>query len=106
MLGCKNVSLPLLRTGHFNCYNLVYRVNWLRAKARSDRWSEELKIVKHEMKWTVLWFEHQIKEWQDRLDESLKKNKPGHVAYAEKQAAMWKDFKSEADRGFRGMMVE
>jgi hypothetical protein len=27
----------------------VYRVNWLHAKARADRWAEELKIVKKEM---------------------------------------------------------
>ncbi|KAG1797545.1 uncharacterized protein BJ212DRAFT_1289685 [Suillus subaureus] len=32
---------------------LVYWVNWLKAKAQYDRWSEELKLVQHEMYWTV-----------------------------------------------------
>ncbi len=32
---------------------LVYRVSWLRAKARFSRWSEELQLVESEMKWTV-----------------------------------------------------
>jgi hypothetical protein len=106
VLGCKNVSLFLTTTIHINYHNLVYRVNWLRAKARRDRWSEELQIVRHEMRWTVLWFEHQMKEWQNRLDESVKENKPGHIAYAEKQVAMWKRFMREGNQGFKGMMVQ
>ena len=28
---------------------IVYRVNWLRARARAQRWSEEKEIVKKEM---------------------------------------------------------
>ncbi|KAG2130738.1 hypothetical protein DEU56DRAFT_757809 [Suillus clintonianus] len=31
-----------------------YRVNWLKAKARWQRWEEELRLVQHEMGWTVL----------------------------------------------------
>ena len=89
---------------HLNCH-LVYRVNWLRAKARYDRWKEELEIVKHEMKWTILWFEHQLKEWMDRLNGSIKEDKPGHIAYAEKQVAMWKTFIKEGERSFRGKMA-
>ncbi|KAG1883649.1 hypothetical protein F4604DRAFT_1677400 [Suillus subluteus] len=29
-----------------------YRVNWLKAKARWQRWEEELSLVQHEMGWT------------------------------------------------------
>jgi hypothetical protein len=83
--------------------DLVYRVNWLRAKARHDRWMEELKIVKNEMKWTILWFENQSREWNDRLKGSAKEQS-GHIAYAEKQVAMWEMFIREGERGFRGMM--
>ena len=85
---------------------LVYRVNWLRAKARQDRWNEELQIVRHEMKWTTLWFKNQLKEWKDLLKRSVEENKAGHIAYAEKQVAMWKMFMREGERGFRGMMVD
>ncbi|KAG1822770.1 uncharacterized protein BJ212DRAFT_1540916 [Suillus subaureus] len=30
-----------------------YWVNWLKAKAQYDCWSEELKLVQHKMYWTV-----------------------------------------------------
>ena len=85
---------------------LVYRVSWLRAKACQDRWKEELLIVQHEMKWTVRWFKHQIKEWTARLNKSVEENKPGHIAYAEKQIAMWKMFIKEGERGFHKLMVD
>ncbi|KAF8463731.1 hypothetical protein DFH94DRAFT_686719 [Russula ochroleuca] len=83
-----------------------YRVNWLRAKAHHDRWNEELLIVQHEMKWTILWFKHQVKEWKARLNKSTEENKLGHVAYAEKQVAMWKMFIREGECGFSGMMMD
>lgn len=86
--------------------HLVYRVNWLRAKARQDRWMEEVEIVKNEMRWTILWFEHQSKEWNDRLKESKKKEQWGHIAYAEKQITMWEKFIKEGERGFRKIMVD
>jgi hypothetical protein len=105
ILGWKSVSLFLSINSGIDCYS-VYRVNWLRAKARHDRWNEELLIVQHEMKWTILWFKHQIKEWKDRLKRSEKENKPGHIAYAEKQVAMWKMFVREGERGFRGMVID
>lgn len=78
---------------------LVYRVNWLKAKARYDRWSEELKLVQHEMCWTVWWFQKQESEWRARADESIKN---GHRAYAEKQASMWAEFAAEGMKSFQG----
>ena len=50
------------------CAVLVYRVNFLRAKARFDRWDEELKTVRHEMKWCVLYFRKQKKTWMSRTN--------------------------------------
>ncbi|KAG1826698.1 hypothetical protein EV424DRAFT_1319447, partial [Suillus variegatus] len=41
-----------------------YRVNWLKAKARWNRWEEELSLVQHEMGWTVSWFKYQEEKWQ------------------------------------------
>ncbi|KAG1859409.1 hypothetical protein C8R48DRAFT_673951 [Suillus tomentosus] len=67
--------------------NEFYRVNWLKAKARYDRWSEELK----------LWFQKQESEWRARADESIKN---GHRAYAEKQASMWAEFAAEGMKSF------
>jgi hypothetical protein len=81
-------------------------VNWLRAKARSDRWEEELTTVQHEMGWTVLWFQNQQKKWEERAERCNKENKLGHQAYAEKQVDMWKMFVVQAQQGFKGMMID
>ncbi|KAJ6563204.1 hypothetical protein B0H10DRAFT_1966206 [Mycena sp. CBHHK59/15] len=53
-----------------------YRVNWLRAKARVDRWKEEGKFVVNEM-WK-LWVEAAKLEEEDGLQ-----------AYEEKQVDLW-----------------
>jgi hypothetical protein len=73
-LGCRSVG-ALFDLEANTDVGTVYRVNWLRAKAakaRFDRWSEELMIVGHEMTWTVAWFEHQKGEWLKRTRERLK----------------------------------
>jgi hypothetical protein len=77
----------------------VTRVNWLRAKARSKRWEEEVLILKHEMIWTKLWFGHQKKTWEDRMEGATK---PGHHAYAAKQVRIWSQFGEHAKKEFEG----
>jgi hypothetical protein len=47
-----------------------------------------------------------MKEWKDRQRRSVEEHKPGHIAYAEKQVAMWKMFMREGKRGFRGMVMD
>jgi hypothetical protein len=83
----------------------VYRVNWLRAKARSDRWAEELKIVKKEMEWTMNWLERQVMEWQKRGNKSGEEGLRGHKCYAEKQQVMWSTMLEQAAREFRTRIV-
>jgi len=81
-------------------FYLVYRVNWLRAKARVDRWVEELELVKHEMHWTILWFRHQADIWtgySEREDDYLP---IGHKAYATKQQKIWNEFQKKASERF------
>ncbi|KAG1877467.1 hypothetical protein F4604DRAFT_1680133 [Suillus subluteus] len=79
-----------------------YHVNWLKAKARYDHWSEELKLVQHEMFWTVSWFRTQEARWRARADESTK---DGHKAYAEKQASMWAEFSADGLKSFQGKFI-
>ncbi|KAG2348628.1 hypothetical protein BDR05DRAFT_874506 [Suillus weaverae] len=79
--------------------NEFYWVNWLKAKAWYDHWSEELKLVQHEMCWIVWWFQNQELKWRARADESIKN---GHRAYAEKQASMWAEFAAEDIKSFQG----
>jgi hypothetical protein len=54
------------------------------------------------MRWSILWFTHQVNEWSRRSAESVK---AGKKAYAEKQIAMWKMFVLEAERGFEGKAI-
>ncbi|KAG2109049.1 uncharacterized protein F5147DRAFT_652614 [Suillus discolor] len=67
----------------------VYRLNWLKAKARWQRWEEELSLVQHEMGWTVGWFRYKKEEWERRYHEATKH---GHQAYAQRQVLLWGRF--------------
>ncbi|KAI6008061.1 hypothetical protein EDC04DRAFT_2582223, partial [Pisolithus marmoratus] len=70
-----------------------YRINWLNARARRDRWVEEVSLVRHEMLWTVLWFEYQKSIWEKRALHSVD---AGKEAYANKQIGLWSDFSKTA----------
>lgn len=85
---------------------IVYRVNWLRAKARHDRWDEELKLVKNEMGWVVRWFQHQKHVWEGRVEKSRMNVQKGHEIYACKQVDLWNQFERRARRQFQGKMVD
>jgi hypothetical protein len=79
---------------------IVSRVNWLRARARHQRWEEEIEIVKHEMIWTQLWFEHQQQVWERRRRDAAKSMSPGHEVYAAKQVWVWTQFWEDARKSF------
>ncbi|KAJ6556076.1 hypothetical protein B0H19DRAFT_947611 [Mycena capillaripes] len=68
----------------------VYRVNWLRAKARLARWAEEKIIVSKEMTWTLNSFAYNRDRWQQRIATHLDEN--GLKAYAAKQVELWDNF--------------
>jgi len=61
-------------------------VNWLRAKARKERWEEEFELVKKEMEWTVNCFRHKEKTWKEIAEGA---GEEGHRAYGWKQSSMW-----------------
>jgi hypothetical protein len=79
-----------------------YQINWLRTKARFNRYNEELCTVKDEMCWTLLYFETQRSTWTDRASRS--ENHLGHKAYALKQAAMWEKFGIEGNKAFKKLI--
>ena len=74
----------------------VYRVNWLRAKARMDRWKEEVTLVQNETGWMHLWLEYHRKIWEGRAKESEQEGLKGHACYAWKQVRMWERMANEA----------
>lgn len=61
-----------------------------------------MEILPNEMWWTVLWFQHQTKKWEDLAEEAHTEHKAGHLAYAEKQIAMWKAWGAECEKAFEG----
>lgn len=80
---------------------LVYRVSWLRAKARFCRWSEEWRVVEYEMQWTVNWFHWKANQWRQRLrDVDDDERPPGLDAYCHKQIALWGSLADQAQDGF------
>ncbi|KAI6122146.1 hypothetical protein EDD16DRAFT_1477725 [Pisolithus croceorrhizus] len=80
-----------------------YRINWLKARARTDRWKEEVSLVRHEMLWTCLWFEYHKDMWEKR---ALQSTEPGKEAYAKKQMGLWNDFAKKARLMFQGKQVD
>ncbi|KIJ58437.1 hypothetical protein HYDPIDRAFT_102655, partial [Hydnomerulius pinastri MD-312] len=80
----------------------VYRVSWLKSKARFERWKEELELVCHEMFWTTLWFRHQELEWEQRYMHAVEQ---GHQAYAAKKKELWERFRRKAEESFEGKML-
>ena len=89
-------EIDSLETSLFIWIFLVYRVNWLRAKARVDRWQEELILVKHEMQWTLLWFQYQANLWRERSERVESILPTGHKSYAKKQEKLWNAFESKS----------
>jgi hypothetical protein len=79
--------------------NTVYRVNWLRARARAKRWSEEKEIVVKEMEWVAGTFKHMGRLWK-RRGEQMGNEKPGHKAYAAREAERWDGWAGTANTEF------
>jgi hypothetical protein len=78
-------------------------VNWLRAKAAFDRASEENILVKHEMKWTVNFFQYQARQWKERKEAA---SSYGHILYAARQEGIWHRFASSAVASFLKVGIE
>ena len=94
-------EIQLVSLSHFLYFSSVFRVNWLRAKARVDRWVEEEQLVKHEMEWTILWFRHQSELWRERSHRNDVALPPGHKSYAAKQEKLWKAFERKSAERFQ-----
>ncbi|EFI27460.1 hypothetical protein CC1G_15494 [Coprinopsis cinerea okayama7 len=77
----------------------LYRINWLRAKCRMERWREEVVLLKEEMTWICNFFKY--KEDTVRSWATLGPDKPGYRAYAEQQAGVWWRLRADGDELFR-----
>ncbi|EAU84183.2 hypothetical protein CC1G_13091 [Coprinopsis cinerea okayama7 len=77
----------------------LYRVNWLRAKSRFDRWKEEHTLLTCEMDWVLNFFAYKIDQCETWA--LTKPDSPGHVAYANRQGDMWKRMLAHATKMFK-----
>jgi len=83
--------------------HIVYRVNWLRARAQTRRWEEEYPQTEREMVWTTLYFMHQRDKWYGRLINLRNQgsSQRGHEAYCEQMIAQWEEYARLAAFQFR-----
>ena len=81
---------------------IVYRVNWLRAKCRKDRWAEELELATSELEWTKLYHHNRAQKWRERSllaqDELV-----GLRFYALRQAKTWELLESQAQNALNSI---
>jgi hypothetical protein len=101
----------------------VYRVHWLKAKARRDRWQEERILLASEMQWTELFFRHRGSRWKTLAAESSAiiashadgsethsknefRHSKGHVCYALKVESMWNRLAQQAAVQFGAAKAE
>ncbi|KAI0764426.1 hypothetical protein BC629DRAFT_1293606, partial [Irpex lacteus] len=90
--------------------NEIMRVEWMKSRARSRRWAEEVQLLQEEMRRTVVFLEWKASWWRDQIRERCYRTSlaiaRGLAAYAEKQAsnheklaqsflALWKPFFDE-----------
>jgi hypothetical protein len=78
---------------------LVEQVNWLRAKARYDRWHEEHITVLQHMGNTIRYFEKMKAEWLERAEKPEQQSE-GHRCYSYEQADIWNSLASRARQTF------
>ncbi|KAG1837563.1 hypothetical protein DFJ58DRAFT_846405 [Suillus subalutaceus] len=82
-----------------------YRVNWLRTKALCDRWNEEVILVKHEMQWSINFFNHKAKQWLGHKDNAVSTGLTGHACYAARQSQIYHQLAAHAADSFRKIIL-
>ncbi|KAI0089034.1 hypothetical protein BDY19DRAFT_890450 [Irpex rosettiformis] len=69
-----------------------YRITWLRAKQRRDRWDEEVQQCAADMLMTQNWFTFQMHKWEEKAEEGVAVNEVGKQCFANRQVHMWAKF--------------
>ncbi|KAG2127671.1 hypothetical protein DEU56DRAFT_758558 [Suillus clintonianus] len=85
---------------------IVYRVNWLWTKALCNRWNEEVILVKHEMQWSINFFNHRAKQWLGHMRNATSAGLTGHACYAARQSHIYEQLAAHAEDSFQKMLVQ
>lgn len=74
-------------------YKLIaLRVEWCKARARAERWYEEIVLLNEEMRRSVMYFRWKSRDWEGRRDSTINNDevsRAGLRAYALQQADMF-----------------
>jgi hypothetical protein len=70
------------------------RIEWAKSKARAERWEEEIKLLREEMRRVIEYFSWKAQWW--RVQGPRRTDADGYIcngaaAYAAKQAAMFEN---------------
>ncbi|KAG2022504.1 hypothetical protein CC2G_000246 [Coprinopsis cinerea AmutBmut pab1-1] len=79
----------------------LYRVNWMRTRERYLREEEEYQFLLRETAWVPRFFDSKALEWEQRGENV---SEPGHIAYACRQADLWRNLAEYAREGFRRVL--
>ncbi|KAJ7025854.1 hypothetical protein C8F04DRAFT_967229 [Mycena alexandri] len=79
------------------------RIEWAKAYARSRRWKEEIRLLEEEQRRILEAFEHEAKKWEARAGRDVVRVgeieegfAQGAIAYALRQAAMYRNIAARA----------
>jgi hypothetical protein len=84
---------------------LALRVEWSKAWSRTNRWTEEVRLLKEEMHRSPIWLRHKASWWRDRCSpEGFEgKHAEGVAAYAHRQAALYSKLADHFEEMWAGM---
>ena len=91
---------------------LAYQLEWSKSYARSQRWQEEVELLKEEMWWTLEFFKWKSSYWSHKA--LLKMLKPdqfsvalreGMIAYALRQADVFTSLHNHFQSLWQGLEV-
>jgi hypothetical protein len=100
-LGCMKVSILLCSRVLFPIIQifLALRVQWAKSRSCAKRWSEEVMLLREEMRWVLAYFEYKSTWWEERETGQGHQVSPeiaeGLRFYAQCQAQLQQDIASQ-----------
>ncbi|KAG2094383.1 uncharacterized protein F5147DRAFT_747814 [Suillus discolor] len=84
------------------------RIEWCKARARRDRWGEEIQLLLEEMQHILLFLDWQARQWDERTGARVPQRPEdveGVVAYAKKQVFIWRSLSESFKEKWRQVPV-
>ncbi|KAF8164505.1 hypothetical protein K438DRAFT_1775478 [Mycena galopus ATCC 62051] len=86
------------------------RLEWSKAYARAKRLSEEVRVVREEMRWTIAFGVAEAEKWEGLAQEEILGSTPelteGRRAYAAEHAAIERQTCARLERNWAGILAK